>query len=187
MITLPLLALPLLLASIVPSHGGASGPPAGTAATVCFPPAWDAIVPGVTQDHHTRRLYGDGYFSPEGGHGGTRYFVAADSSYTVAAEIGTDQVIESVDLISGVALPDGVPASAALSKLLPPIPEIDRVRLGFTKDRVRGVLGTPSTESTADRWVYETDYRDTDCYPFAEATFTFSDAVLVRMSVYVGD
>lgn len=168
----------------------AEGPPAVSAhapATVCFPPAWDGLVPGISRDSHARRLYGDGFFSRSGGHGGTRYFLAGDESYTVAVELGVDEIVETVTLSAGIDLPKGVAAAQARSTLLPPKPTIYRVHLGLAKERVRSLLGNPSPESTDDRWVYSTDYRHTDCYPQAGATFTFAHGQLTRMSVFLGD
>ena len=152
-------------------------------ATICYPPFWDAVVPGITRDRHMRRLYGEGLFSREGGHAGSRYFVSKDSSYTVRIEIGVDEVIESVTILAKVKLPKGVVPSKATSPFLPNIPEVYKIRLGFTKAHVHELLGNPSHASTADTWIYQTDYKPTDCYPDAEATFEFADGQVVRMSV----
>jgi len=141
----------------------------------------------VSRDAHARRLYGEGFFTRSGGHGGTRYFLARDNSYTVAVELGVDEILETVTISAGVDLPNGAATSRAASGLLPANPEVYRVHLGFTKDRVRQSLGTPSSESTADHWVYATDYRQTDCFPDAGATFTFANGRLIRMSVFLSD
>ena len=162
--------------------------------TVCFPPTWGGIVPGITEDRDVVTLHGKGLFSAALGHGGGRYYSDAQRRMTMVVELGVDRVIESVSIESGQHGPIKGRTALPVSRRID-VGEgfggFRKLKLGSSEVEVRGNLGEPTeirTNSEGVRmWVYQTDYTNTDCYADAEVSIVFTDGRVARVVFYNGD
>lgn len=167
--------------------------PPSYAGTVCFPPAWGGIVPGITEERDLVALYGDGLSEKDSSGVVTRYYSDPDKSVSVVVEVGTDGVVDSVKLVSGVTVPDGYdPDSAYTSERVDPgegFGNYYKLHLGATRAEVRGNLGEPPSAKDADAdpnvWSYGTDYIS-DCYGQATMTVTFVGDRVSSIEFYNG-
>jgi hypothetical protein len=200
-----LLAVFMLLAALLISpiaapaqdeQGQPAPPPAPPSfnGTVCFPPAWGGIVPGITVERDLITLYGDGLAREDVSGAVTRYYSDADRSVTVVVEVGTDGIVDSVTLISGVVVPEGYdPDSAFISPRVDPAEGFGnyyKLRLGSTRADVKNNLGEPPSakdmDADPDVWIYGTDYIS-DCYGQATMTIRFQGDKVSSVEFYNGE
>ena len=160
--------------------------------TVCYPPHWGGIVPGITQEKDLLTLYGKGLYNPNLPHLGVRYYTDPRGKITVAVSIGVDQIIDSVTVTTGRHAPSGFSAEDPnfVSKRVDPKEGFawGHLHLGSTRDQVHLYLGDPASQDhKANTWTYYTDYKDTNCFLVSEVTFVFSNDTVKSVMLYNGE
>lgn len=144
-----------------------------------------------TTDNATK-LYGEGYYTSDEGHGGGVYFTNPYKTVTLHYTIGVDHMIEEVELTFGLDLPEDLNATKQLPKKIfsnnvSDTLSIDGIiTLGCDSLFLKSVLGKPTTvEKTEDSIIYK--YQDSDSeYGFYEGTYYFRNNKLIKFSVYCG-
>jgi hypothetical protein len=154
------------------------------------------IVVGMSTDEDVRRMYGDGLYVRDEGHGGGRYFVDPRHQVTLHVEIGVDRVIDSVSYSRGVHLPSGrrrpgaIPTKVVSTRLTPGEHLWLGIRLGETAPYVIRQFGKPAKDgrSRSIRVIrYAADYDNMAFVLDYEAEFRFRNNRLVSMSLYNGE
>ncbi len=141
---------------------------------------------------------GHGYYSEEGGHGGTSYFTDPRKLVVLRVEWGVDWHVDEISFSYGAAedLPDEfkfireLPDTAISSHLRPDLALDGRIRLGSSPQRILRLLGKPAIDSVAQKFrylSYNTDYRTTKDVLAYEVWFYFKDNHLIRFTVYNGE
>jgi hypothetical protein len=149
----------------------------------------------VANDAQVTKALGPGLLSDGEGHGGGRYYTNAGHTVTLHVVIGTDGVLEQVDLTNGIALPNGLRLSddpAFVSRALPANPTLDgRATLGSSVSAIRKQFGTPDQDSTTGvqrTLTYDLTLGDDwwdDSYGFSR--FTFVGGKLRSVSYYMNE
>jgi hypothetical protein len=154
------------------------------------------IVVGMSTDTDVRRMYGDGLFVKDEGHGGGRYFVDPKRQVTLHVETGVDRVIETVSYGRGVRLPQGyakgtpVPKQAISANLTAGEHVWLGIRLGENASYVVRQFGKPKkdTRTGSTRVIrYETGEQEMAYTLFYEAEFRFEKDRLVSVKLYNGE
>jgi hypothetical protein len=194
--TIPAFLSLLAFALAFPALAQPAARPADTSAglaTICDPPHWAGIVPCITEDRDVVALHGKGLFADDLGHDGGRYYTDKDRKITLIVEIGTDHVIESVTIVSGLEAPEGSPLKALpVSKRIEADERICNegdLEVGAPAELVRKLLGeTHDIEKVADGEVlrYETRPGGTDDI-VPEVYFTIRKGKIERIELYCGD
>ena len=167
----------------------------GAKGSLCFPPSWAGIVPGITEDRDVITLYGKGLFSDQLGHSGGRYYTDPKKSATLIVELGVDWIVESVEIRTGLTPPEGsFPKDLVISRRFEPDTGFGKWRqlhLGSTQNQVRSNLGEPSEinklDDQTESWVYQTDYVSSECYAEAYIVIRFSEGKIVSVQFYNGE
>ena len=151
------------------------------------------IVVGISTERDVRRMYGDGLFAKDEGHGGGRYYVDPGRKVTLHVETGVDHYIESVTYGHGVHLPSKSPRDltrATTSRLAATEFCGVGIRLGVSPARLRAQLGPPKSDrrSGATRELrFETNYERSPYVLDYEAEFHFTNDRLVYVRLYNGE
>lgn len=156
---------------------------------LCFPVSFCSVVPGITLDRDVVKLFGEGFFDEQQGHGGGRSYVNNERNITLTIVIGMDHYIESVVIKNGLDFPDSVRKKIDLyySDRF----EITdngslRTGLGSTEAEIISAYGKPTLiiEKSDDPdmndcliWGYEPDgYLELkQCYLYSSLYFWFRD------------
>lgn len=75
---------------------------------LCFPVSFCGVVPGITLDRDVVKLFGNGFFDEQQGHGGGRSYVNKEQNITLTIVIGMSYYIESIIIKNGLDFPDSV-------------------------------------------------------------------------------
>lgn len=154
------------------------------------------VGPAVTKDNELLKLYGEGYFVRDEGHGGGRYFANKDYSLTLHVVIGVDGIIEEVSVREGFHVPgltkDSAPAVIIANKLGGNVKLGLGIKLGMTVNALIAILGQPDSKEFDKAGVqllkYETsediDSRVSLDY---EATYEFNNGQLTGIILYDGE
>jgi hypothetical protein len=146
-----------------------------------------------TLDSRVVRMFGQGCYIREQGHGGGRYFINSDRSLTLHTIIGVDHATDYVELSSFPNLPKPcIGFRGATSKGLAAMPEIDHgLRLGMSPDALILVLGSADSEErkgAARTLIYRTDVTKDDRVGLDyEARYRFVADRLTQLSIYDGE
>ena len=152
------------------------------------------IVIGGGQDAAAlRRTLGDGCYVEDEGHLGGRYYTNSKRTFTFHAEFGVDWVLEDIELIQGLEVPDTCTSSKTLvsKRLDKPIVVQHGVRLGMSAAELIQALGTPVSDRTTEgvrvllfEAAYDTDDR---VALFYEARYAFKADRLFFISLHDGE
>ena len=151
------------------------------------------IVVGMSTERDVRRMYGDGLFAKDEGHGGGWYYVDPGRKVTLHLEIGEGRYIESVSYSRGVRLPANSPralARATTSRLTATEFCGVGVRLGVSPARLIAQLGQPRSDrrsGTTRELRFETNYERSPYVLDYEAEFRFTNDRLVYVRLYNGE
>ena len=159
-----------------------------------YPLSVAGIVVGKSTDSDVRRMYGDGFFVRDEGHGGGRYFVNPKHRVTLHSEIGVDHVIESVSYGRGIRLPRTLKAAAVVAKATSARLTPDkRLWPGFRLEERAGTIlrrfGKPRSDrrSGSRRIVwYEADFHSMPGVLVYEAELHFENDRLVLVKLHNG-
>jgi hypothetical protein len=176
--TLGLLTVGIVVGSAQPSRGASPGPRS-------YPLYCAGLVVGISREQDARRMFGDGVFVTNEGHGAARYYVDAKRRVTLNVQFG-DGRVETVTYSRGLVMPavlrkNGVPARAIARAL-----RVDELAGGFSLgapvSEVTGMMGKPKEHTVSGKrrvLRYETDH---DINPYVcnyDAVFTFERGRLV--------
>jgi hypothetical protein len=134
--------------------------------------AWDGLVVGVSTERNVVAMYGKGFFDPNGGDTGARYYTDRHRSTTLAIEFGVDKVITSIVVSRGVHPPSkaGKDAEAKmLSAQFDPSAHPYPVALGMTKAAAAHAAKVKTQGN--DVWSYSAGGIGCDRSGLAELTF----------------
>jgi hypothetical protein len=153
------------------------------------------IVVGMSNERDVRRLYGPGFFAPDEGHLGGRYYVDPSHRVTLHVETGVDRIIERVEFGSGVRLPKGAAGTKAIhqaeARWLHPDESVGPgYRLGATRTELLQELGPPAADrrtATEEVLRYDTGIEENPYTLVYEAEFRFRKGKLDRVSLYNGE
>lgn len=156
----------------------------------CSPPSFCGIVTGITLDRDVVALHGEGFFSPDLGHVGGRFYTDTTRQVTMVVSIGTDNYIEEVRLLQGLHFPQEAPKDLRrfISGRLWPKDNgrLLRSGLGATRDQVKAAYGPPNeVDDEQHTWSYTAD--PVGCSAFVSTTFTFTDDRVSGIGFYNGD
>ena len=159
-----------------------------------YPLTCAGITVGRSTVRDVRRLYGDGFFVRNEGHGGGHYFVDPARQVTLHVVIGVDRVIESVSYGRGVRLPRAATAASTVAKatstrLTPNKRLWPGYRLGERAGTMLRQFGKPKGDrrSGSRRVIrYETDHPTTPSVLFYEAELHFEKDRLVLVKLHNG-
>jgi hypothetical protein len=148
----------------------------------------------ASYDWDVTKIFGEGLFAEDEGHGGGRYFTDKNRRVTLHVEIGVDRIIDTIELTKGPVVPKKLNSSDPkfVSIHLASSPTVDKnLSLGMSPDTVIGRLGKPDkdTKNGNERTlIYETDYeKDSRVSLVYEAEFKFEDGQLVKIRIYDGE
>jgi len=153
------------------------------------------VVVGMSRMADVQKMYGDGLFVAEEGHGGGRYFVDPKQEVTLHVESGVDNVIETVSLSRGVRLPDKYKKGTAVPKqaIAPRLSvkeELSWINLGNRADKILDHFGPPKEDKAKQgirTIIYETDYTKSPYVLAYRAELEFEDDKLVSVTLYNGE
>lgn len=149
---------------------------------------WADIVIGHNTDKVVRALYGPGIFTEEGGHLGTRYFLAGDRSYTAEVTLGTDWRVESVSLSRGMQLPAGASSRKAVAPSLPKRVVLQgQLSLGSSKCDFVREFGKPANEVGDEVYFSPRVARPSNCVIGPVMIVKFVAGFADRITLYDGD
>ena len=146
-----------------------------------------------TLDSQVVRMFGQGCYVEEEGHGGGRYFINPDRSLTLHTIIGVDNATDYVELSSFPNLPKPCTRfPGATSRRLAGDLEIEHgLRLGMSPDALVAVLGPADSEKrqgAARTLIYRTDVtKDNRVGLEYEARYRFVANRLTQLSIYDGE
>ena len=153
------------------------------------------IAVGMSNERDVRRLYGPGFFAPDEGHLGGRYYVDPSHRVTLHVETGVDRIIEHVEFGSEVRLPKGAADANAIRLAEARWLHTDETigtghRLGETRTAIVADLGQPAADhrtATEETLRYETGIDQNPYTLVYEAEFRFRNGKLDRVSLYNGE
>jgi hypothetical protein len=119
-------------------------------AGLCLPQFWGGILAGNTDRPQVERLLGPGAFVPDESGFPVSYYLDPDESVTIRVEYGTDDLVQTLDVIEGVVVPESLRNDPHLvSKFLRPpfaFGGLGKIEFGATPESVKANMGPPTRE-----------------------------------------
>jgi hypothetical protein len=141
--------------------------------STCLPPFWGGVLAGSSTKEHVVGLYGQGILAPDEGDSGGSYYRDAKGTITLHAVYYTDQIVGTLEVIEGNALPPNArQRPEAVSPFLkPPFLHAGRA-FGATEEAVVSSMGQPTRKEKEEDGLTTFVYLS-DCHCELESGISF--------------
>lgn len=155
----------------------------------CLPPFWRGILAGGTTRSEVARLYGEGVFLPDEKGDPASYYLDRSGAVTLHVVYGTDDLVRTLEIINGNAVPEGSRRNPRLisAYLRPPFVfgGLGALTFGASMEDVRANMGEPVERARGDAesstFVYHSSCA---CELASGISFTFRNGHLAKVAFW---